>query len=73
MTPPKCIRILSCDVHSRMLIQCPAGNRGKRETPQAVTPRRLSSLPAESKCPQRKSTGRLRRLKITIYAKRTLF
>jgi hypothetical protein len=34
----------------------PAGNRGKWETPQAE-PRRLPSLPAESKFPQRKSTG----------------
>jgi hypothetical protein len=34
----------------------PSGNRGKWETPQAE-PRRLPSLPEESKFPQRKSTG----------------
>ena len=35
----------------------PAGRRGKAETPQAK-PRRLSSLPAESKCLQRKPTAK---------------
>jgi hypothetical protein len=44
----------------------PAGNRGKWETPQAE-PRRLPSLPAESKFPQRKSTGLYP--KTTIYVK----
>ncbi|PLR68517.1 hypothetical protein CYJ36_05945 [Bacillus sp. UMB0893] len=33
----------------------PAGNRGEWETP----PRRLPSLPAESKCLQRKSTVKI--------------
>jgi hypothetical protein len=34
----------------------PAGSRGKVETPQALAPRRLDFLPAESKCLQRKGT-----------------
>jgi hypothetical protein len=34
----------------------PTGYRGKVETPQAQTPRRLDFLPAESKCLQRKGT-----------------
>jgi hypothetical protein len=45
----------------------PAGKRGKRETPQAATPRRLPSLPAESKCLERKSTGKLYSLKTSFY------
>ncbi|ART78398.1 hypothetical protein B4U37_21125 [Sutcliffiella horikoshii] len=36
----------------------PAGDRGKRETPQAK-PRRLSALPEESKWLLRKETGQL--------------
>jgi hypothetical protein len=51
----------------------PAGKRGKWETPQAATPRRLPSLPAESKCLERKSTGKLYSLKTSFYVKRTLF
>jgi hypothetical protein len=39
----------------RSLFNVLAGNRGKWETPQAK-PRRLPSLPEESKFPQRKST-----------------
>jgi hypothetical protein len=34
----------------------PSGNRGKWETPQAE-PRRLPTLPEESKFPQRRPTG----------------
>ncbi|KAB2338136.1 hypothetical protein F7731_00760 [Cytobacillus depressus] len=53
----------SSKMHMRFAVRCPftdvysmsCGNRGKRETPQVVTPRRLPSLPVESKCPQRKS------------------
>ena len=60
----------SCGDYSRKLIQCPAGERGNWETPQAVTPRRFPSLLAESKCLERKSTDKLFSLKTTIYAKR---
>ncbi|PLR69289.1 hypothetical protein CYJ36_02210 [Bacillus sp. UMB0893] len=46
----------------------PAGNRREWETPQAY-PRRLPSLPAESKCLQRKSTEKVYDPKTTINAK----
>ncbi|KAA0563742.1 hypothetical protein F0342_13165 [Bacillus sp. CH30_1T] len=40
----------------------PAGNRGKVETPQGKSPRRLDFLPAESKCLERKGTVYIFRL-----------
>jgi hypothetical protein len=48
------------------------GKRGKCETPQAK-PRRLATLPAESKYPVLKSTGRLHKQKQQSMRKEPMF